>query len=120
MAIKKKGPKEKKGSGTITSIGALIQKWKLNNPLLAESIDMPKGTFKNKLNDNLPTYHLSDQQEQALLDVLGRMANDIVELIAFKASGKLETVEVHDVPAVKPPVKKAAPKKALPVKGKKK
>lgn len=30
----------------------IVKKWKINHGLLAKGIDMPKGTFSNKINPN--------------------------------------------------------------------
>jgi hypothetical protein len=44
-------------------------------------LKMPRGTFKNKLADNLPQYKFTELEEQALIDLLRDMAGDI-EIVA--------------------------------------
>jgi hypothetical protein len=40
-------------------------------------MNMPVGTFKNKLNDNQQAYKLTDSEYEQLLEVLRELATDI-------------------------------------------
>ena len=54
----------------------VINKWKLNRADLASKIDMPKGTFNNKLNpDHAATF--SDKEQNQLCNILIEMRNDL-------------------------------------------
>jgi hypothetical protein len=40
-------------------------------------MNMPVGTFKNKLNENQIAYHFTDSEQEQLLEVLRELASDI-------------------------------------------
>lgn len=54
----------------------VINKWKLNRALLASKMDMPKGTFNNKLNESHAS-QFSDKERIQLIGVLREMSVDI-------------------------------------------
>ena len=54
----------------------MIDKWKLNRALLASKMDMPKGTFNNKLNKSHAS-QFSDKEHIQLIEVLREMNTDI-------------------------------------------
>lgn len=54
----------------------MVDKWKLNRALLASKMDMPKGTFNNKLNP-LHASQFSDAEHIKLIDVIRQMSIDI-------------------------------------------
>ena len=57
----------------------LIEKWKVNRALLASKMDMPKGTFNNKLNpDHNSTF--SDKEHNQLCNILIEMRNDLEQI----------------------------------------
>jgi hypothetical protein len=67
----------------------LIEKWKLNKGHLASKMDMPKGTFNNKLSQKHPT-QFKQGEKIKLRDILIEMGNELVNIdpVDFK-----ETVE---------------------------
>lgn len=53
----------------------LIEKWEVNRALLASKMDMPKGTFNNKLNpEHSSTF--TDKERNLLCQILIEMRND--------------------------------------------
>ena len=61
---------------------ALIKKWKINHKLLSAKMNMPKGTFNNKLNPNHPSL-FSDEETTNLYKILGELKAELnVELSA--------------------------------------
>lgn len=54
----------------------VIEKWKLNKGLLASKINMPLGTFCNKLNSNHSAY-FTDSEIIKLKGVLRELQNDL-------------------------------------------
>lgn len=55
----------------------VINKWKLNKAEIARRINMPDGTFKNKISDN-PVYNFTEKEAQLIIDSLRELANDIL------------------------------------------
>lgn len=55
----------------------VINKWKLNQALLASLIDMPAGTFKNKFSDNQKSYNFTSDEEKAIIKNLVLLGKDI-------------------------------------------
>lgn len=60
-------------------IQAIIDKWKINRALLASKLNMPKGTFNNKLNANHSS-QFSEKELYQLKQVLIDMGNDLNEI----------------------------------------
>lgn len=54
----------------------VIDKWKLNRNLLAAKMEMPKGTFNNKLSPNHPT-SFTDEELQKLKCILVELRTDL-------------------------------------------
>lgn len=54
----------------------IIDKWKLNRALLASKMDMPKGTFNNKLSPKHPT-KFSDKEMFQLKEIIFDLYKDI-------------------------------------------
>ena len=54
----------------------LIEKWKLNHPLIAEKMGMPYGTFSKKISPNQKAYHFTPEEEKKLLQVIKELHND--------------------------------------------
>lgn len=63
------------------SLNQLIESCGLSKTFIAEKIDMPRGTFKNKLNPNTPEYKFTDAEETAIRRVLWAVSERI-DLIA--------------------------------------
>lgn len=59
------------------TLSELIAHHRLNKVHLAEKMGMPVGTFKNKVLDSLPAYHLSAAEELKLVSILEELARDI-------------------------------------------
>ena len=70
----------------------LIEKWKVNRALLASKMDMPKGTFNNKLNPEHSSA-FTDKERNLLCQILVEMRNDfdIVEGADFNEALKILT-----------------------------
>ena len=60
----------------------VINKWKLNQVLLASLIKMPNGTFKNKFSDNQIAYNFTGIEEQLIIKNLRQLAADIMKIDA--------------------------------------
>ena len=60
----------------------VINKWKLNQVLLASLIKMPNGTFKNKFSDNQIAYNFTGIEEQLIIKNLRELAADIMKIDA--------------------------------------
>ncbi len=69
----------------------LINKWKLNKGLLAEKMNMPLGTFCNKLSPK-HTSSFSDAELIQLKLVLKDMNEDIAEAIEIDFNEALKTI----------------------------
>lgn len=73
--------KSKQKSNSQPTVQTLIDGWKLNKVTLASKMNMPVGTFKNKLNENQLAYKFTESEHDQLLEVLRELAND-TELVA--------------------------------------
>lgn len=76
----------------VKTLQEIIDLWKVNRALLASKMDMPKGTFNNKLNpDHTATF--SDKEHSQLCNILIEMRNDLekVEGADFNEALKLLT-----------------------------
>ena len=62
------------------TLSLLISKHSLNKAYLASKMNMPVGTFKNKLNEKLTQYRLTEIEEEQLKDILLHMAADIQDV----------------------------------------
>lgn len=60
-------------------IQEIIDKWKINRALLASKLNMPKGTFNNKLNPAHAS-QFSDKELFQLKTVLLEMGADLMEI----------------------------------------
>ena len=58
------------------SLQEAIEKWKINKGLLASKLEMPLGTFCNKLSPKHPT-KFSDAETVKLKGVLIEMSNEL-------------------------------------------
>ena len=63
------------------TVQMLIDGWKLNKVALASKMNMPVGTFKNKLNEKQTAYRFTEEESEQLLAVLRDLSADI-ELVA--------------------------------------
>lgn len=54
----------------------IIERWKVNRAFLASKMDMPKGTFNNKLNPEHDST-FSDKERNLLCQILIEMRNDL-------------------------------------------
>lgn len=62
------------------NICEIIAHNRLNKAHLARLMNMPVGTFKNKILTSLPMYNLTDIEYNKLAAILKSMAEDIVKL----------------------------------------
>lgn len=53
-----------------------IRKWRLNHHLLAELIDMPYGTFANKISENQNAHAFTEAELLKLRGILLELSND--------------------------------------------
>lgn len=63
----------------------IIDRWKLNRNLLASKMEMPKGTFNNKLNKNHSST-FSDDEWEKLKQILLDLRDELNDLDAFNAA----------------------------------
>lgn len=59
----------------------LIERHSINKAHLASKMNMPRGTFKNKLSEKETAYRFTDEETQRLFAILRDMAADI-EVVA--------------------------------------
>lgn len=69
----------------------IIEKWKLNKGRLASKIEMPLGTFCNKLSPKHDT-QFTDAEIIRLKMVLNEMCGDIEEVAKIDFNNALKTV----------------------------
>lgn len=69
----------------------VIEKWKLNKGLLASKMDMPLGTFCNKLNPNHSAY-FTDAEIIKLKGVLRDLQNDLDCVTDIEFNDALKTI----------------------------
>ena len=69
----------------------IIEKWKVNKGLLASKIEMPLGTFCNKLSPK-HSAHFTDAEMIRLKMVLKEMAGDIEGVSEIDFNDALKTV----------------------------
>ena len=55
----------------------IIEKHKLNKAHLARLMNMPPGTFKNKVLKNVQPYHLTTLESEKLLGILKELCEDL-------------------------------------------
>lgn len=68
----------------------IIDLWKVNRALLASKMDMPKGTFNNKLNPD-HSASFTDKELNQLCNILIELRNDldVVEGVDFNEALKI-------------------------------
>lgn len=81
----------KKKSGTLT-LSTLIDRHSINKAHLASKMDMPVGTFKNKLNEKLTQYRFSEGEETRLKEILLDMSADIQEVAGMTFNEALKKI----------------------------
>jgi hypothetical protein len=69
----------------------IITKWKLNMGLLASKMDMPKGTFCNKLSPKHPT-QFTDAETIRLKMVLKELKADLEGVTEIEFNDALKTL----------------------------
>lgn len=67
-----------------------IEKWKLNKGLLASKMNMPLGTFCNKLNQSHSAY-FTDAEIISLKLILKELHIDLLEVIEIDFNDALKT-----------------------------
>ena len=74
------------------TLSQIIDLWKVNKALLASKMDMPKGTFNNKLNPD-HSASFTDKELNQLCNILIEFRNDLdgVEGADFNEALKLMT-----------------------------
>lgn len=65
----------------IIKIETLIRDWRLNQAALAERMDMPVSTMKNKLRGTETRYSFSEEEIETLLGVLDDLQAEINEVL---------------------------------------
>ena len=74
------------------TLSQLIEKHAINKAHLASKMNMPRGTFKNKLADNQPAYKFTDLEEKALIAILRDLADDIEIVAGISFNKALATI----------------------------
>lgn len=69
----------------------VIEKWKINKGLLASKMEMPLGTFCNKLSQKHPT-QFSGSETVKLKGILIEMRNDLDEVTDIDFNEALKTI----------------------------
>lgn len=77
---------------TATQLLQVIDKWKVNRALLASKMNMPKGTFNNKLSD-AHTAYFTDKELNQLCNILIELRADLagIESADFNEGLKILT-----------------------------
>jgi hypothetical protein len=70
----------------------LIEKHAINKAHLASKMNMPVGTFKNKLSDKQTAYRLTDEELERLKTILRDMAADIETVAGISFNKALATI----------------------------
>lgn len=65
----------------ITKIETLVRDWRLNQAALAERMNMPVSTMKNKLRVSEKRYSFSEEEIETLLGVLDDLQAEINEVL---------------------------------------
>jgi hypothetical protein len=87
--LKMKSKKKQSGSMTYQK---LISTWNLNRVILASKMEMPVGTFKNKLSETQTVYRFTESEEQRLIEVLRELAADIETVAGISFNNALATM----------------------------
>lgn len=74
------------------TLQTLISQWKLNRVLLASKMNMPVGTFKNKLSDKQIAYSFTTEETEQLKSVLMDMSADIQEVAGISFNDALKKI----------------------------
>ncbi len=61
----------------VTELRTVILAWKINQVMLAEKMDMPEGSFRNKLNFKQHSYQFTEQEIVKLAGILHEMMEQI-------------------------------------------
>ena len=59
----------------------VIDKWRLNKVVLAQKMNMPHSTFKNKYRETGGKYKFTEAEKKQLDDILLELATDISLLL---------------------------------------
>lgn len=70
----------------------MIDRHSINKAHLASKMEMPVGTFKNKLNKKLLQYRFSEDEETRLKEILLDMAADIQEVAGMTFNEALKKI----------------------------
>lgn len=70
----------------------MIERHRINKAHLAFKMNMPVGTFKNKLSDKQTSYRFTEQEEQQLIAILRDMADDIEIVAGISFNKALATI----------------------------
>jgi len=81
---------KKKSTGL--TLQTLINLWKLNKVHLASKMDMPVGTFKNKLSPTQTAYKFTEDEENKLKNILLEMSTDIQEVCGMTFNEALKQI----------------------------
>ena len=72
----------------------LINKWKLNKGMLAKKMNIPLGTFCNKLNSKHTT-QFSDAEIMQLKMILKELQDDIFNEVEIDFNDALKTIVIN-------------------------
>lgn len=74
--------KPKQTLHTKTKLKNLIKNWKISQPLIAQRIKMPVGTFKNKLNETSGLYKFTDEEFLAVATEIDKLMAECQNFLA--------------------------------------
>ena len=70
----------------------MIEVHSINKAHLASKMEMPKGTFNNKLSDKQTAYRFTEAEEEKLKEILRDMAADIEVAAGISFNKALSTI----------------------------
>jgi hypothetical protein len=74
------------------TLSLLIERHRINKAHLASKMNMPQGTFNNKLSEKQTAYRFTEVEEQALIAILRDMADDIKIVAGIGFNKALATI----------------------------
>lgn len=74
------------------SLSQLVEKHAINKAHLASKMEMPVGTFKNKLSEKQTAYRFTGEEEEKLKIILRDMAADIEIVAGISFNKALATI----------------------------
>jgi hypothetical protein len=74
------------------TLQSLISMWHINKVYLASKMDIPAGTFNNKLSTTQTAYKFTEDKENKLKNILLEMSSDIQEVAGITFNEALKQI----------------------------